>query len=164
MKCCLATFFGIVGLLACQTNLSTSEVVIPQETSVDKIIVRLPGKSSVKDDDLLKVITDKAQISKTILFVERQLHSQPGWYSESDVGNLLPQPFLNLAFYLNDTYLFSFGMGNEFFSSLNKDGYRIRHLSPNEKKEFLNLIEITEEEYEKLYQDWTKPGPWKKKP
>jgi hypothetical protein len=160
----VVVLWGILGLLSCHTDTKTRELMPYQEGPIDKIIIRLPGKVSVKDDDLLKTITDKDMVSKITVFVKSQANSRLDWKTETERGALSPAPFLNLTFYSRDVYLFSFGMGNDFFSSLDKvAGYRVRSLPLSEKKELLKLIGVTEEEYEELYQNWSKPGPWKKK-
>jgi hypothetical protein len=159
----VVVLWGILGLLSCHTDTKTRELMPYQEGPIDKIIIRLPGKVSVKDDDLLKTITDKDMVSKITVFVKSQANSRLDWKTETERGALSPAPFLNLTFYSRDVYLFSFGMGNDFFSSLDKGtGYKTRSLSFNEKKELLRLIGVTEEEYQELYQNWSKPGPWKK--
>ena len=131
--------------------------------AIDKIVIRLQGKSSIKDDDLLKIITEKELIKEITSFVEIQAQQRDKWETEGERGGLSPQPFLYLRFYSGSQYQFSFGIGPDFFSLTSvTTPYRTCQLEGVDKSEFLKLIQITNEEYEKLYQDRFTPGPWKR--
>lgn len=135
-----------------------------QSSAHTKIIIRLPGKTSIPDDDLYKTITDPLKISKITKFIDAQLKSELGWRPEWDGKSIAPQPFLILAFYENNKYQRTFGVGKDFFSTVNEiDGYKIKRVSSETWKEFLGLLSITETEFNRLYREWDAPGPWKKK-
>ncbi len=143
---------------------STGTMLTQQAAAYTKITVRLPGKVSISDDDLLKTITDSSQISKITKFVDEQLGSEVGWRPEWDGVSIAPEAFLRLIFYDEGKYKRNFGIGGNFFSTHSEaGGYKIKRVSRRTWKEFLDLIGITEEEYHNLVRERDTPGPWKKK-
>lgn len=149
-------------LLASNVHLTTTY----QSTSYTKVIILLPGKVSIPDDDLFKTITDPVQLSRIAKFVHEQLDSKEGWRPEWDGVSIAPHHFIQLAFYQEDTNELNFGIGGTFISTFDStNGYRVKRVSKKTWKEFLDLIGMTEEEYNRLHHDWlATPGrPWKKK-
>lgn len=165
LRLCITVLLIVVSLPFCQSKQDSEKVLKNQLDSVNRIVVRLPGKVSDKGDDILAIISDDNVIVKVTSYINEKSNNINNWESESDRGALLPQPFLDLQCYRNEKYVLSFGIGIDFFSSLTDIyGYRVATLPQNGKKEFLGLINISEEEYDRLYKEWLKPGPWKKKP
>lgn len=160
MKTRILALVSIIVLLGCAfQDQSTST------TNVTKIVIRLPGKISVPDDDLFRIITDPNQITKIVKFADNQLNSRFGWRPEWDGYSMAPQPFFTLRFYDGENYRGGVGFGGYFISvSSAQHGYRIRRLTSVERKEFLDLIGVAEEEYLKLEKEWLDPNStsWKR--
>jgi hypothetical protein len=159
LKIVIALISGIA-LLGCASDGRSSSI---SNTNVTKIVIRLPGKISVPDDDLFKVITDPSQIARIVKFADMQFSQRFGW--QRDGYSMLPRPFFTLRFLDGENYVRGFGFGGSFVSfSDSQHGYRIRKITKQEGKEFLDLIGITEEEYQKLEKEWLDPNStsWKK--
>jgi hypothetical protein len=112
-------------LLVSNSHITTT----PQSTPYTKVIIRLPGKVSIPDDDPFKIITDPIQLSRISKFIHEQLDSKEGWLSKWDGVSMAPHHFLQLGFYQEDTHKLNFGVGGNFFSPVDSDdGYRIKRV------------------------------------
>ena len=140
---------------------------------VDNIKVRLLGKSSNLDDDLLKIITEPKEIQALIKFTDHELSDKSNWRPEYDKekGIFSPHHFINLVFYEGEDFERVFGVGGGrykveeyFFSSIDSNNdYKIKYVSRATFLEFLQLIGLSEEEWGKFQKEFDQPGPWKKK-
>ncbi len=132
---------------------------------VDSIKVRVPGKVSIIDDDLLMIIDDKEKIDKIVRIFDIQVQEKAGWRPEWDGNSFAPHPFLQLKFYKENEIVGGFGIALEpaFFSTSDpENGYRIKYVDRAKIIEAIGVIGLSEEEWRKLARQWDEPGPWKK--
>ena len=151
-----------------QSNSESSSV------KIDNIELRLIGKSSEIDDDLLKIITDPKAIQSLKTFTDQQVRDETDWRPEWDTekGIVSPHHFLKLAFYKADKVERVFGVGGGqfkveeyIFTTINsKADYKIKYVKRETFLEFLQLIGLSEEEWIKFNKEFDQPGGWKKKP
>jgi hypothetical protein len=136
----------------CQTN--TSPPVISKTTRID---VTFFNMEIGKDNDLLKTITASEKIANAIAFANKSV------LSESNRGTGLchllhvndRSTVVNISFYEGDEYKGTLGIGpyekNSFFLKYYYyDQSKAKCISNEEKKEFLRLIDLSEEEFQNL--------------
>lgn len=171
MKCIarllLMMAFSFPNLHCTNTNQQLGEGSSKQAASieVDSIKVRVPGKVSIIDDDLLMVIDNKEKIDKIVRFTNTQLQDKAGWRPEWDGHSVAPHHFLKLTFYKDNEIIGGFGIARDpFFSTSDPEtGYRIKYVSRAKFLELIELIGLSEEEWRKLEREFDQPGPWKKR-
>lgn len=163
----LTTILSLMNLCCADASQRLVEDSTKQATTmkVDSIKVRVPGKVSIIDDDLLMVIDDKEKIDKIVRIFDAQVQEKASWRPEWDGHSFAPRPFLQLKFYKGNEIVGGFGIASEpaFFSISDPElGYRIKYVERAKIIEVIELIGLNEEEWRKLVRQWDQPGPWKK--
>jgi len=142
----------------CSQRTHMQSTALPDINNVTRVDVTFFNLTTGKGNDLLKSITATGGISSIIMFVNTNLSSKSDVSSEwchilrvQDRSTIL-----NLSLYEGDEYKGTCGIGPDgnggFFLKYHYYGQsKVRCISSEEKKEFLDLIGVSEEKYQDLF-------------